>query len=130
MTLFTNEQLEELKTNGLSENRCNDQYPVVKLFLPGSGCTWLLTQIDPFEPSLAFGLCDLGMGFPELGYVDLYELGSFKNKFGLSVVRDMYFEAKFPLSVYARAAYACEQITENMVTLAQYIAKKKNISKP
>jgi hypothetical protein len=44
-----------------------DFEPVVKLFTPWGGANWLLTEIEPDEPDLAFGLCDLGMGFPELG---------------------------------------------------------------
>jgi hypothetical protein len=39
--------------------------PVVKLFTPDANCTWLLSEIDPEEPDIAFGLCDLGMGSPE-----------------------------------------------------------------
>jgi hypothetical protein len=38
--------------------------PVVKLFTPDAGTTWLLTEIDPDDPDRAFGLCDLGSGFP------------------------------------------------------------------
>ena len=44
-----------------------DFHPVVKLFTPDADCTWILTEIDPENPDIAFGLCDLGMGFPELG---------------------------------------------------------------
>ena len=29
----------------------------------GAGCTWLLTEIDPEDTDIAFGLCDLGMGW-------------------------------------------------------------------
>jgi hypothetical protein len=46
--------------------------PVVKFFAAGSA-TWLLSELDP-ETGIAFGLCDLGMGFPELGSVTLDEL--------------------------------------------------------
>ena len=48
--------------------------PVVKLFIPDAGATWLLTELDPKGPDLAFGLCDLGVGYPELGYVRLSEI--------------------------------------------------------
>ena len=47
-------------------------YPVVKLFNPVGGGTWLLSEMD--EQGIAFGLCDLGMGEPELGYVAIQEL--------------------------------------------------------
>ena len=41
---------------------------------------WLITECDPEEPGRLFGLCDLGMGYPELGYVSLYELQTVKGK--------------------------------------------------
>ncbi len=34
-----------------------DPQPLVKLFTPDAGATWLLTEIDPDAPSMAFGLC-------------------------------------------------------------------------
>jgi Protein of unknown function (DUF2958) len=40
---------------------------VVKLFNPTGAATWLLTEIDLDDETVAWGLCDLGMGFPEFG---------------------------------------------------------------
>jgi hypothetical protein len=74
-----------------------DPYPVVKLFTPDAGATWLLTELDPGDPDLAFGLCDLGLGCPELGYVRLSE-------------RDLFFQADKPLSRYASDAHAAGMI--------------------
>lgn len=51
-----------------------DFRPVVRLFTPDAQATWLLTEIDPEAPMIAFGLCGLGMGYPELGYVSLEEI--------------------------------------------------------
>lgn len=70
--------------------------PTVKLFTPDAGATWFLTEFDP-EEGLAFGLCDLGLGFPELGYVSVDELESVRGKFGLRVEVDLYWGDK-PLS--------------------------------
>ena len=53
-----------------------DFEPVVKLFTPDGNATWLLTELDPNGAYLAFGLCDLGLGEPELGYVSLPELAA------------------------------------------------------
>lgn len=50
------------------------QLPVVKLFTPDTDCTWLLSELDPTDPDLAFGLCDLSLGTPELSSVRLSEL--------------------------------------------------------
>jgi hypothetical protein len=76
----------------------------VKLFTPDAGATWLLTEIDPEDPDIAFGLCDLGMGFPELGNVSLSELAAIRGKLGLPVERDLHFKAKKKLSEYADEA--------------------------
>jgi hypothetical protein len=64
----------------------------------------LLTEIDPDDTERAFGLCDLGLGFPELGYVSLAELATVRGRLGLPVERDVHFLADKPISVYAREA--------------------------
>ena len=50
--------------------------PVVKYFTPFGAATWLISEID--DENMMFGLCDLGQGFPELGYVHLQDLMSLK----------------------------------------------------
>ena len=70
-----------------------DFWPVVKLFTPDGGCTWLLTEIDPDDPYIAFGLCDLGLGHPELGSVSLSELEAVRGQLNLPVERDLHFTA-------------------------------------
>lgn len=94
-----------------------DHRPVVKLFTPDAACTWLLTEIDPDDPDIAFGLCDLGMGFPELGSVSLAEIRQLRGRLGLPVEREFSFEATHPLSVYARAAHRAEGIVTDRESL-------------
>lgn len=96
-----------------------DFIPIVKLFTPDAGCTWLLTEIDPEDQDIAFGLCDLGMGCPELGSVRLSELETARGKIGLPVERDMHFVARHTISIYARAAWNNAAITECEVALRQ-----------
>jgi hypothetical protein len=81
-----------------------DRMPVVKLFTPDAACTWLLSELDPGDPDIAFGLCDLGMGFPELGSVRITELESIAGPLGFRVERDLSFVADRTLSQYADAA--------------------------
>jgi hypothetical protein len=81
-----------------------DPVPVLKLFTPDAGATWLLTEIDPDNPTLAFGLCDLGLGCPELGTVDLDEIAAVRGRFGLPVERDEHFGETRALSVLAELA--------------------------
>jgi hypothetical protein len=52
-----------------------DPVPVLKLFNPVGPGTWPITELAPDGDTL-FGLCDLGMGCPELGSVSLRELSS------------------------------------------------------
>ena len=75
--------------------------PVLKLF-GGSSATWLITEKDG---DMLFGLCDLGMGTPELGYVSLSELESIKfPPFGLPIERDSWFEPRQTIAEYAKEA--------------------------
>jgi hypothetical protein len=110
MTLITKALTEQLLANGRAQRTAMDKgddaldfKPVVKLFTPVAQCTWLLTELDP-DDGLAFGLCDLGMGEPELGYVSLVEIASVRGKLGLPVERDLHFEADKSISAYADEA--------------------------
>ena len=78
----------------------------MKLFTPDAGATWLLSEIDPEDPDIAFGLCDLGLCFPELGSVRLSDLAAVRGRLGLPVERDKWFTADKPLSAYAEEARA------------------------
>ena len=89
----------------------HDHFPVVKLFDPCGATSWLISAIEPDDTDILFGLCDLGMGFPELGSVRLSELESVRGRLGLGIERDLYFEAKYPHLVYAEAASEAEMIT-------------------
>ena len=59
---------------------------------------------------IPFGLCNLGMGFPELGYVRMSEITSVRGPLGLSIERDIYFEGEKPLSAYAAEASSAGHI--------------------
>ncbi len=120
MKLLTKEQRERLLENGREQRQVKgtkaekDFCPVVKLFNPAGAATWLLTEIDPEDDDVAWGLCDLGMGFPEFGTVSLSELESFIGRAGLRIERDRYFEAKAPISRYIEAANEAGHIVEQV----------------
>jgi hypothetical protein len=114
MKLITKALTEQLLANGRAQRAAidNDQpaldfKPAVKLFTPDAQCTWLLTEL---EGGVAFGLCDLGLGEPELGYVSLIELQSVRGKLGLPVERDRHFEADKSISAYAEEARGLRRI--------------------
>lgn len=109
--LLTKDICEKLLRNGRLRQQFDEQgeaeedfLPVVKLFTPDAGCTWLLTELDPQDLDLAFGLCDLGMGCPELGSVRISEIESVRGVLGLPVERDRFFTATKTLSAYADEA--------------------------
>jgi len=115
--LFTKAQMQALLDNGRKSKQARrrgvrfDPEPVVKLFIPDAAATWLLSEIDPDTRDIAFGLCDLGLGFPELGSVSLAEIRALRGRLGLPVERDLHFVADRTLSEYAKAARAAGRIT-------------------
>ena len=113
MMLLTQDQRKRLIANG--QNR-GDHVPIVKLFNPVGAATWLLSELDSDGDTL-FGLADLGFGCAELGSVSLSEIASLTLPFGLSIERDLHFEARFALTVYADAARILGRITEDEARL-------------
>ena len=87
----------------------HDPQPVVHLYLPGSSHQWLLTEIHT-EDDVAFGLCDLGAGFPELGYVDLREVLAAADSVNAELRCNLAFRAIAPLSEYAEQARRAQRI--------------------
>jgi hypothetical protein len=129
MDLMPDDIRAKLLANGATSGEA-DHLPVVKFFNPVGSATWLITEMMPDEPDILFGLCDLGMGYPELGTVSLAELQSVKTRFGLGIERDLYFTPRFPLSVYARAAQIAGRTTEDEALLAQAAAALGEPSDP
>jgi Protein of unknown function (DUF2958) len=84
--------------------------PLVKLFNPCGAATWLLSELDPDDPDIAFGLCDLGFGFPELGSVSLREIEGVRGVLGIGIERDLHFRPTKTLSAYADEARLHQRI--------------------
>ena len=110
MQLLTPELRQTLLANAGTPDR--DLPPAAKFFNPAGAGTWLVTELDPDDPSVGFGLADLGFGCPELGSFSLDELESFQGPFGLGIERDLWFQAAHPISVYAEAARSAGRIVE------------------
>ncbi len=115
-SLITEVQRKQLLDNALQTEIApeNDPMPVVKLLTPYGAATWLLTELHSEDPDIAFGLCDLGMGFPELGSVSITELEGIKGPLGFAVEADIHFKPQAPLSVYSRLAHKAGQIVEEV----------------
>ncbi len=116
MLLIPDPLREQLAANFRAGPR-HDPVPVVKLHAPWGVACWLITELMDDGDTL-FGLCDLGLGCPELGYVSWAELEALRGALGLGIRRDERFAPTRPLSVYAGAARLWGRIVEDEVLLA------------
>ena len=110
MELVTSELREQLLANG--RNPDSDRVPICRFFNPAGAGTWLVVDADPEDPDICFGLMDLGFGTPELGTVRVSELQAYEGPFGLGIERDIWFEGRWPISIYAEAARQAGRIVE------------------
>lgn len=101
MILLTPGMRARLLANGRTPDA--DHIPVVKFFNPFGQGTWLATELDE-DGDILFGLADLG--YPELGSWSLSEMAAVRLPFGMGIERDLHFEGRFPISVWAEAARA------------------------
>jgi len=120
MLLITKEQRMKLIANGRVTQEATkvngdttDFKPVVKLFTPWTNCTWLISEMveTDGDDTVLYGLCDLGQGSPELGYVTLGELQDAKGPFGLRIERDRWFTATKTVGEYAADAREKGRVT-------------------
>lgn len=112
-SLFTQAIRQKLLANGArsAAGEHIDPVPVVKLFTPDANATWLLTEIDPDNPDIAFGLCDLGHGCPELGSVSLREIERLRGPLSLPVERDQHYRETRRLSEIAKMAQRAGRVS-------------------
>jgi hypothetical protein len=111
MKLITKEQQRQMLNNSrwnaarsVRGDDPDDFRPVVKLFCPWTAAVWLLTELDAEDPDIAFGLCDPGLGFPELGTVRLSEIAAVSGPGGLRIERARHFRATKTLAAYVEEA--------------------------
>lgn len=71
MLIISDEQAQKLIDNGLRNSPQHDIEPVIFLYQPCTGNSFLLTEIYPTNPDFAYALCDLGYDTPVFEYVDL-----------------------------------------------------------
>jgi hypothetical protein len=106
MKFLTKAIEKKLRANSMESGK--DHKPVFKAFSPVGAATWLFTELD--DDNRLFGLCDLGFGAVELGYVQLEELMALNVGFGLKVERDLFFKADKTLKEYTTEALAMGRI--------------------
>lgn len=103
--LLTDEQMDKLKQIGLSEEENENQVPVVRLHIPGKEAYWLFSCIVSGTEQMAYGIFEIGLGSPELGYFDLSEIAELKFEGGLELENDLQFKGEHSLMKYADIAH-------------------------
>ena len=113
MKLLTAEIRKKLLRNGRLHQQCDeagkpepDFAPVVKLFTPDAGCTWLLTEIDPDNPGYRLWPVRPRHGLSGIRFRQPVGTGRLTRQAELPVERDLYFTATKTLSAYADEARA------------------------
>jgi hypothetical protein len=101
MQLITQEIRKKLLANHGNDGSAQ---PVLKLFCPWGAATWLISEMDPEDENYLYGLCDLGMGSPEVGGVYLPELEGIEGPLNLKIERDRYWSPDKTLNEYADEA--------------------------
>jgi len=114
MGLFTQADIAAMKDNGVRSmaGETIDPVPPAMLWMPDGRQRWLLTEIYPYDDDMAYGLCDLGIGCPELGEVRLSELEAMTGPGMMQVERDKGYRPSpnLPISRLDRMAHEAGRI--------------------
>jgi len=108
MSLIPDTLRPQLLANGNQPG--HDHVPLVALFVADDPGAWLISEIQPYDHDVVFGLIDYGFAVPQIGAFTLTELDRLI-RLGVKVTRDPFFVGRHPLSVYAEAARVQRAIT-------------------
>jgi len=116
MKLLAKPDLERLARNrrNAAADPAYDPAPVVKLFTPDAGASCLLAWTEPGDPDLAFGLCDLGLGSPELGSVRLSEILEVRGQRGATCRAGPALRANGTIGAHADAARRAGRVVDRL----------------
>lgn len=91
MTMDGLMRLKRLPELGATDGKQGD-LEAVTFTLGNAG--WVIWEYDP-EARTGFGVCDLGMGFPELGYVAIDEIVETARSTGLTLYLEGQLHTRF-----------------------------------
>ncbi len=69
----------------------------LKLFDPSGRGTWYITEFDGKDTMFGFCVSPLGPDCDELGYMSLQEMSAVRNRFGLGIERDIFWNPEITL---------------------------------
>ena len=122
--LFSKPELTLLIQNGQSKSDKMDHIPAAKLYIPRTSYTWLLTELNPANPTKGFALVDHGNSVITFDEIDVDDIVRFGIQKANLVRRDPYFAGRYPIQTYIHAALTYGFITDQEVLLAKWIPKK------
>ena len=111
--LFDNDELDFIDSN----------FEVHKL---ATNICWVLSEYNPHD-ELFFGVADLGLGCPEMGYVSVYEFEQLGGS--MLVVNDEDFIATDPISIYAQKAYSLQSLNLAVEALRLQVEHENHMQK-
>ena len=121
MNIFTQEEFDQMLSNGESEYNDRNHVPLVEVFITNSACRFLLTEIHPYDYNFAYGLCDFGKGCPEMSYVSIKKLQGPLTYLRLRrLKRNENFVGKYRISAYLTAAKSLGKITTDDEILMRF----------
>lgn len=126
MDLFTEDQLEKLNKNGLSNPKNLMTIPVVSLSISDLDFRWLLTEILPGKGNVGYGLSYV---YKKLTYgeIDLKLIESFYNNDRL-IFNNPIFETNFSIGVFKAVAEELGTIVTNERIFDSYFNKYKHLN--
>lgn len=117
--IFDKAIVPKLLENGSEANHAKDHFPLLHITLMGTHFNWLITELKPESPNIAYGIFNDETGFHE-GEINLdllsNKVGPDCNGKGYSFIftkeelaapipcQQIFFEAQCPLSVYRAMA--------------------------
>lgn len=98
---FTDAEIAELTANGRRalDGEATDPVPPALIRAPDGKQRWLITELHPEQRDLAYGLCDLGIGLPEMGEVHLGDLAGPNGAAMMAAERDRSYRPSRDLPV-------------------------------
>lgn len=129
--LLTDEQIQKLKQIGLSEEQNEGQVPIVRLHLPDKNAYWLFSCIVSGQEKMAYGIFEMGIGFPEIGYFHLDDIADMKFEKNVAIENDLEFKGEHSLLKYAEIAHLkAFQETSKQISNTQKGGSSPSANKP
>lgn len=103
LSLFADAQREMLLENGAEKQTRKNHIPAAYLQIRKLGYSFLITELNPDNPTKAYGLSSYGIDL-RIGTIDLVELMDVVKKNDTAIESSKHFLGKHRLAVYAKVA--------------------------